>query len=168
MHFKIFCSKCWPFFRPWRAKDLMCGSNEESMQIFGGIWSHLPSGYLHIDFEGWHNLTHWGRETHICVSELTIIGSDNGSSPGWRWAIIWTNAGILLTWPSGTIFSEMLIEFIHFPSRKCMWKCCLRKGGHLSRPQCVKAFFHHIPAIKYMVWYIPVATTYLVSSPESL
>ena len=26
-------------------------------------------------------LTHWGRETHICVSKLTIIGSDNGLSP---------------------------------------------------------------------------------------
>ena len=41
-------------------------------------------------------LTHWGRVTHICVSKLTIIGSDNGLSPGRRQAIIWTNAGILL------------------------------------------------------------------------
>ena len=45
-------------------------------------------------------LTHWGRVTHICVSNLTIIGSDNGLSPGRRQAIIWPNAGILLivTW----------------------------------------------------------------------
>ena len=41
-------------------------------------------------------LTHWGRVTHICVSKQTIIGSDNGLSPGRRQAIIWTNAGILL------------------------------------------------------------------------
>ena len=41
-------------------------------------------------------LTHWGRVTHICVSELTIIGSDNDLSPGRRQAIIWTNGGILL------------------------------------------------------------------------
>ena len=27
------------------------------------------------------NLTHWGWVTHICVSNLTIIGSDNGLSP---------------------------------------------------------------------------------------
>ena len=27
-------------------------------------------------------LTHWGRVTHICVIDLTIIGSDNGLSPG--------------------------------------------------------------------------------------
>ena len=26
--------------------------------------------------------THWGRVTHICVSDLTIIGSVNGLSPG--------------------------------------------------------------------------------------
>ena len=43
-------------------------------------------------------LTHWGRVTHICVSILTIIGSDNGLSPGRRQAIIWTNAKILLYW----------------------------------------------------------------------
>ena len=41
-------------------------------------------------------LTHWGRVTHICVSKLTTIGSDNGLSPGQRQAIIWTIAGILL------------------------------------------------------------------------
>ena len=52
----------------------------------------------------WVNLTHWGRVTHICVSKLTIIGSDNGLSPGRRQAIIWTNAGILLIGPLGTNF----------------------------------------------------------------
>ena len=55
-------------------------------------------------------LTHWGRVTHICVNKLTIIGSDNGLSPGRRQAIIWTNAGILLIGPLGTNFSEILIE----------------------------------------------------------
>ena len=35
-------------------------------------------------------LTHWGRVTHICVSKLTINGSDNGLSPGRCQAIIWT------------------------------------------------------------------------------
>ena len=40
-------------------------------------------------------LTHWGRVTHICVSKLTTIGSDNGLSPDRRQAIIWTNAGTL-------------------------------------------------------------------------
>ena len=59
-------------------------------------------------------LTHWGRATHICVGNLTIIGSDNGLSPGRRQAIIWTNAGILLIRPFGTNFNEMLIEILTF------------------------------------------------------
>ena len=54
-------------------------------------------------------LTHWGRETYICVGKLTIIGSDNGLSPGRRQAIIWTIAGILLIGPLGTNFSEIWI-----------------------------------------------------------
>ena len=52
-------------------------------------------------------LTHWGRVTHICVSKLTIIDSENGLSPDRRQAIIWTNAGILLIGPLGTNFSEI-------------------------------------------------------------
>ena len=34
------------------------------------------------------DLTHWGWVTHICVDNLTIIGSDNGLSPGRRQAIL--------------------------------------------------------------------------------
>ena len=63
-------------------------------------------------------LTHWGRVTHICVVKLTIIGSDNGLSPGRRQAIIWTNAGILLIGPLGTNFSEILIEIYTFSFKK--------------------------------------------------
>ena len=59
-------------------------------------------------------LTHWGRVTHICVGNLTIIGSDDGLSPGRRQAIIWTNAGILLIGPLGTNFNEILIEIYTF------------------------------------------------------
>ena len=44
---------------------------------------------------------------HICVGKLTIIGSDNGLSPGQRQAIIWTNDGILLIEPLETNFSEI-------------------------------------------------------------
>ena len=53
-------------------------------------------------------LTHWGRMTHICVGKLTIIGLDNGLSPERRQAIIWTNTRILLIWPLGTNFNEIL------------------------------------------------------------
>ena len=56
--------------------------------------------------------THWGRVIHICIGKLTIIGLDNGLSPGWRQAIIWTNAGILVIGPLGTNFSEISYIFI--------------------------------------------------------
>ena len=48
--------------------------------------------------------------THICISKLTTIASDNGLSPGRRQAIIWTNAGILLIGHLGTNFSENLLQ----------------------------------------------------------
>ena len=67
------------------------------------------------------SLTHWGRVTHTCVTKLTIIGSDNGLSPGGRQAIIWTNDGILLTGTWGT--NENVV-------------CGM--VAILSRPQCVK------------------------------
>ena len=63
-------------------------------------------------------LTHWGRVTHICVGNLTIIGSDYGLSPGRRQAIIWTNAGILLIRTLGTNFGEILGEIHQFSYSK--------------------------------------------------
>ena len=78
-------------------------------------------------------LTYWGPVTHICISKLTITGSDNGLSPGRRQAIIWTNAGILLIGPLGTNFSQVLIEIHKFSFKKMRLKvssgkwrpCCL-------------------------------------------
>ena len=64
------------------------------------------------------SLTHWGRMTHICVSNLTIIGPDNGLSPGRRQAFIWTNARILLIGPWGRNFSEILIGIHTFSFKK--------------------------------------------------
>ena len=55
---------------------------------------------------------------HICVGKLTIIGSDNSLSPGWRQAIIWTNAGILLIEPPETNFNEILINIHTFSFKK--------------------------------------------------
>ena len=56
--------------------------------------------------------------THICVSRLTIICSDNGLSPGRRQAIIWTNAGTMLIGPFATNYNESLIEIYTFSFRK--------------------------------------------------
>ena len=78
-------------------------------------------------------LTHWGRVTHICLGDLTTIGSDNGLSPGWRQAIIWTNAGLLLIEHLGTNFSEILIEIHIFSFRKMHLKMSSAKW----RPFCL-------------------------------
>ena len=67
-------------------------------------------------------LTHWGRVTHLCVSKLTTIGSDNGLSLGRRQAIIRANAEILLIEPLGTNFSEILIETHTFSFKKIRLK----------------------------------------------
>ena len=95
-------------------------------------------------------LIHWGRVTHICVGELTIIGSDNGLSPERRQAITWTNAGILLIGPVGTNFSEILIEIQTFSLNKIRLKmssvksCSFRLGINVLK--------------LWMIWYwSPVA-----------
>ena len=74
-------------------------------------WGHgnLGRAWLHARVRS-AVLTHWGRVTHICVSKLSTIGSDNGLSPERHQAIIWNNAGILLIWTLGTKFNEILIE----------------------------------------------------------
>ena len=81
----------------------------------------------------WRCLTHWGRVRHICVSKLTIIGSDNGFSPGRRQAIIWTKAGLLLIGPLGTNFSEILIKILTFSFKKMHLKVSSAK----RRPFCL-------------------------------
>ena len=71
-------------------------------------------------------LTHWGWVMHIFVNKLTIIGSDNGLSPGRHQAIIWTNAGILLTGPLEINFSEILTDihtFLKMHLKKWSVKC---------------------------------------------
>ena len=79
------------------------------------------------------DLTHWGRVTHICVSKLIIIGSDNGLSPSRRQAIIWTNADILLIGPLGTNFSEILIEIYTFS----FIRMHLKMSSGKWRPSCL-------------------------------
>ena len=60
--------------------------------------------------------------THIYVSKLTTIGSDNGLSPGRRQAIIWTNDGILLIRNFRTHFSEIVSEIHTFSFKKMHFK----------------------------------------------
>ena len=72
-------------------------------------------------------LTHWGRRTHICVSKLTSIGSDNGLTPIRRQAIIRTNAAILF------------IRAFHAFSVK---KMCLKVSCSKWRQICLAPLYH--------------------------
>ena len=76
---------------------------------------------------------HYRLPLYIRVNKIIIIGSDNGLSPGRRQAIIWTNAGILLIWPLGTNFNEILIEIDIFSFKKMHLKILSGKW----RPFCL-------------------------------
>ena len=78
-------------------------------------------------------LTHWGRVTHICVSKLTIIGSDNGLSPERCQGNIWTFAGILLIGTLGANFSKILSKIHTFSVKKMHLKTSSAK----RRPLCL-------------------------------
>ena len=79
--------------------------------------------------------------THICISNLTTFGSDNGLSPGRRQANIWTNAAILLIWTLGTNLSELLIKTITFSLKNAFEHVvCFETAAILPRPQCVKIY----------------------------
>ena len=87
-------------------------------------------------------LTHWVRVTHICVVNLTIIGSNNGVLLARCRAIIWTNAWILLIGPLGTNFCEILIEIHTFSFQQIAFEnivtkmaastVCLKMQGNCS------------------------------------
>ena len=87
----------------------------------------------HMVLLGHSELTHWGRVTHICVSKLTIIGSDKGLSPRRCQAIIWTNGGLSLIGPLGTKPSEILT----FIQENAFERVVCELAAILSRPQCV-------------------------------
>ena len=103
---------------------------------FTWVQFHWKSCSRYLSLMWFWNLiikTHWCRATHICVGKLTIIGSDNGLSPGRRQAIIWTNAGILLIGPIGTNFNEILIGIQTFSFTKMYLKISSGKW----RPFCL-------------------------------
>ena len=81
-------------------------------------------------------LTHWSRVTHICVSKLTIIGSDNGLSPDPHQAIIWTNAGLLLIGPLRNKL-QWNIEILTSSFKKMRLKVSSAKRRPFCLPQCV-------------------------------
>ena len=112
-----YLNQCWLIINLVQWQLAMISFRQRFMGIYSWYW--FENEWIKIIYTP---LTHWGRATHICVGKLTIIGSDNGLSPGRRKAIIWTNAGILLIGPLGTNFSEISIKILTFSFTKMRLK----------------------------------------------
>ena len=84
--------------------------------------------------------------THICVGNLTIIGSNNGLALTRR-----TNDGILLIGPLGTNFGDILIEIQKFSLKKIRVK--------MSSVKCLFC----MPCVEW-VWMFFVLSFYVIYS----
>ena len=89
-------------------KRQYCGHLIFSLMLARTNWwrnNGFAGDFQHHDAHTMECWTHWSWKTHIYVSKLIIIGSENSLSPGQRQTIIWINAGILLIEPLRTNFS---------------------------------------------------------------
>ena len=94
---------------------------------------------------------------HICVNNLTIIGSDNGLSRGRRQAIIWTNAGILLIGPLGTNFNEIFNRNSYIFIQENAFKTVVcEMAAILFQPQCVNCVHGRYLLFFGTVWLVLV------------
>ena len=118
-----FCCFVWLWFhyQTINVVPLSLSSNNPS-------WYHICTATFHSP--GLDSLTHWGRVMHICVSKLTIIGSDNGLSPPNHYLNEWWN---IVIGPLGTNFSEILSEINTFSFKKMHLKTSSVKW----RPFCL-------------------------------
>ena len=68
--------------------------------------------------------THCGWLKHVCVGNLTIIGSDNGLAPtcSRQLAIIWTKCWNIVNWTLGNKLQGNFYQNKTFSFRKCIWK----------------------------------------------
>ena len=108
------------FCRPFIILVLFVGPSvrNPTFHWFLLIFYTLHSNTIHWKCFDSNFTTVWGRVTHICVSELTIIGSEKGLSPGRRQTIIWNNAGLLSIEPLRTNFSDIWIGIQTFSFKK--------------------------------------------------
>ena len=84
-------------------------------------------------------LTHWGRVTHICVGNLTIIGSDNGLIVAWTAPSHYLNqCWNIVNW---TLRNKLQWNFNRnsniFIQQNALQNGVCEMASILSRPQCV-------------------------------
>ena len=113
-----YLNQCW-FTIKWALRTHFNEMLSKNMKLF---IAENAFGNVVCKNARFHLLTHWCQVMHIASSNLTIIGSDNGLSPGWHQAIIWTNAGILLIWTLGKNFSDIVSKIHTFSLKKMLLK----------------------------------------------
>ena len=110
------------------------------------------------------HLTPWGRVTHICVGKLTIIGSDNGLSPGWRLAIICTKYCNIVNL---TLRNKLQWNFNRnwniFIQENVFENIVCEMASIMCRPQCVNIL---TPSLQESD--LPKVVWHLLSSPSPL
>ena len=94
---------------------------------------------------------------HICVGNLTIIGSDNGLLPGRRKNNIWTDAQILLIdWTlRNKIQRQYYSKFIHFHPKNVLENIDRKVAVIWSLAQCIKtkvAVIYHSALLTIWPW----------------
>ena len=130
-------TESWPWTLnqgPWASKWWGLGRHYSNILATYSSYRVLLGDYIMHIFDVSVTLNWWGWVPHVCVSKLTIIGSDNGLSPG-----SWTNAGILSIESLGTNFSEILIEIYTFSFEKMHLKMSSARWRPITicRPQYV-------------------------------
>ena len=104
------------------------------------------------------SLTHWGRVTHLCVSKLTSIVSDNGLPHGRRRTIILSNAGILLIGPLKKLQWHFNRNSHIFIEENTFENVVSEVSAILSRSQCVHlskwAFSQAAYRLLFLWWFL--------------
>ena len=109
----------------------------------------LPKQQMHHCQVTLRKLIHWSRVTHICIGNLTIIGSNNVLVPGRRQAIISTIDGTLLMGQLGIYLCDILIKIQIFGVKKAHLKMSAAKWQTfclILRPQS------HIRTYQWLQW----------------
>ena len=79
----------------------------------------------------------WFIEAAYTPVNLSIIDPDNGLSPYRRQAIIWTNTGMLSSWPIGRIFDEHVLQTQQLSSKKMNWNTSSAKKRGVGAIFCL-------------------------------
>ena len=86
-----------------------------------------------------HIEAEWTRTLLIRIMAYRLFGA--------KLVSMWTNAGLLLTGPLETNFSEIWIKIQPFHSRKSNWKCHLQNDGHFVSSSVCQQGLPYIPRV---------------------